>query len=215
MKTPVFAVLSVMLLLGGCSSEGGDWESFLNAATQYWNSDNAVSIEQASAIPFATLGMREDGGPQQVFVLATDDDGVRLWTSSGHVSLQTRDGRIIRTAGLGTDQSSHNADSTAPEAWLTPHRYAWSADFPDIGRYSVAIACRVAPAGSDPIQILGKTFNTVRVDESCESPSLSWSFANTYWVSAKTGRVWRSIQHINPNGPELEVELLRPPVGDR
>lgn len=209
-------VLAAAMALAGCSSDGGDWNELLTASLHYWNSDSDhVSIEEAAQIPFATLGIRIDGGPEQVLVLATDDDGVRLWTSSGHVSLETRDGRVIRTSGFGTDLSAHIASDNGVEDWLQPHAYAWVADFHDLGRYSVQMSCRVAPQGRDSIKILGKVLDTVRVDEHCESAGVNWNIENTYWVSPRTRRVWRSIQHFHPNGPEIEVEYLRPPEGDR
>ena len=203
-------------MLAGCSSDGGDWSSLVGAARVAWEGGaNAVNIDQAAAIPFATLGLRLDQGQEQILILATDDDGVRLWTAPGHVSLVTQDGRILRTAGLGTDLTARSTVQRGDEDWTHRHRYDWTADFNDLGQYSIAIRCDVAPEGADSIEILGKTFETIRIAESCESSSMDWRFENTYWVSPESGRVWRSIQHVHPKGPVLEVEYLRPPAGDR
>ena len=208
--------VSIALFLTGCSSNGGDWDQILRATEQIWSGSNdRVSIERASAIPYATLGLKLDDGPEQMLILATDDGGVRLWTSSGHVSLVIQGDRIIRTSGLGTDLTGHSGPVDTAENWLKPHVSEWQGDFPDLGHYSVRISCRNERATPDPIKILGQIFETARVNEDCESKELGWRFSNTYWVSTETMRVWRSIQHIHPRGPELEIEYLRPPFGNQ
>lgn len=212
LSRPILA-LAVMGLLAGCSSEDSDWMYMAKAARHLWDTrDAAVTLDEASNIPFATLGVRLDGGREQIMVLATDVAGDRLWSSSGGFSLATRYGRVVRTVGLGTDLGGFSSETPSHENWLVPHTLSWKADFPDLGYYSVAVTCDVRPAGKDPITILGQAFDTVRVDESCRADKLGWSFANSYWVSPSTGRVWRSIVHIHPKGPELELEILRPPL---
>ncbi|MEI9997261.1 MAG: YjbF family lipoprotein [Rhizomicrobium sp.] len=202
-------------LLAGCSSEGSDWFSMLKAAREAWDARDApVSLEQAAAIPYATMGIRINGGREQVLLLATDTNGERLWASGAHVAITTRNGRIVRTAGFGTDLTGYQAAAGDPSGWTRPHSFTWNADFADRGIYSVPVVCRMVPAGPDPITILGKQLDTIRVDESCRAERLDWSFANSYWVSAATGRVWRSIQNVHPNGLTLEIELLRPPLSE-
>jgi hypothetical protein len=206
--------LASAIALAGCSSDNGDdWLNLLQAARASWeNRDAPVKLNDAAAIPFATLGIRVDGGHEQILILAVDTNGERLWTSSASVAITTLHGRITRTAGFTTDLSGYIANSRTLEDWSQPHRYAWSADFADLGFYSVPIVCEVAPGGPDPVEILGSRIDTLRVDEACRSEKLDWSFQNSYWVSRTTGRVWRSIQHVHPKGPTLEIELLRPPL---
>jgi hypothetical protein len=210
------AALACLAALSACSSEGGgDWLTMLKAAQITWeNRDAAAELNEVAAIPYATLGIRIDGGREQIVILATDSNGDRLWTSAARISLTTRRGRIVATSGFGTDLSGYASTQGSPLDWTTPHSYTWSADFPDLGLYSVTIKCDVTPAGRDPIEILGKTFDTIRVDERCRSDRQDWTFSNTYWVSSETGRVWRSIQHFHPHGPELEIEFLRPPLSE-
>lgn len=200
-------------LLGGCSSEGSDWETLFSAARGAWDDRGAaVSLNEAAAIPYATIGVRLDGGRQQIAILAMDTAGERLWASGGKVALTTRNGRIVRTAGFGTDLNSSSASSPGTD-WSRVQDYTWVADFMDLRRFSVPIVCRDTPAGAEPITILGQQFDTFRVDEHCTSDQLGWSFDNTYWVSGETGRVWRAVQHIHPKGVVLEIEILRPPLG--
>ena len=201
-------------LLGACSSDGGnDWSAVLTAVRTSWSSGNAsVSLDAAAAIPYATLGVRfSDGGPEQILLLATETPGERLWSAPPKAAILVRQGRVVETAGQQFNLSGSSISATLGSSWATPRQVHWTADFVDLGLYSVAIDCRDLSGGVDPVSILGKTIDTVRVDENCRSEQLDWTFTNTFWVSAKTGRVWRSIQFIHPKVAPLELEILRPP----
>ena len=211
------ALLGCVLVLGpllaGCSSEGsGDWSALIDIARQSWEQrDGAVPLSEASAIPFATLGVRMGGASERLLILATDSNGERLWTSAARVALTTRRGRIVATAGLGNDLSGYYSDTAFRTDWKSRRRIAWTADFADLGLYSVVIDCDDVPVGTEKIKILGREIITLRVDEKCQSSQLDWSFTNTYWVSQISDRVWRSIQHVHPKLETLEIELLRTP----
>lgn len=213
-KAGRYAALALAGLLAGCSSDGGgDWMAMFQAARTSWEErDAAVALQDAASIPYATLGVRIDGGREQMLILALDNNGERLWTSGAHVAISTRQGRIVRTSGFGADLTGYGAAQGSAASWSQPHRYSWTADFKDLGYYSLPVNCDVTPAGPDPITILGKQFDTIRVDETCRADKIDWTFTNTYWVSAQSGRVWRAIEHFHPKGPELEIEILRPPL---
>jgi group 4 capsule polysaccharide lipoprotein GfcB/YjbF len=208
------AALGLGLTLGGCSSDGGgDWSDMLHAARDAWdNRDAPVAVDQAAAIPYATLGIRIDGAREQILVLAMDSAGERLWASSAHIAITTRLGRIVQTAGFGHDLSGFSIVEGSPLDWTVPHGYTWSADLADLGYYALPIHCEMVPAGKDPIEIFGKTFDTIRVDETCRAEKIDWTFNNAYWVNPETGRVWRAIEHVHPKGPAIEIRLLRPPL---
>ena len=208
------AALGLGLALGGCSSDGGgDWLAMLRATRTAWDERDApVAVDQAAAIPYATLGIRIDGAREQILVLAMDNAGERLWASSAHIAITTRLGRIVQTAGLGHDLGGFRVMEGSPLDWTIAHNYIWNADLADLGYYALPIHCAMAPAGKDPIEIFGKTFDTVRVDETCHAEKIDWSFTNSYWVNPDTGRVWRAIEHVHPKGPVLEIRLLRPPL---
>jgi hypothetical protein len=219
MKSPIPSGLRSVILaacaaaLAGCSSDGGgDWIALLSLARTSWeNRDAPVALEEAAAIPFATVGVRIGDAHEQILVLATDSHGERLWVAHTQVAMTTRGGRIVATAGLPFNVAGYSAANGTAANWSAPHSVRWSVDFPDLGLYSVAVACEDRPAGSDPITILGRQLDTMRVDETCRSEQLQWSFTNTYWVSEASGRVWRSTQYIHPKMDPLTIQILRPP----
>jgi hypothetical protein len=207
---------AAIFLMGGmtcaCSSEGNDWAGLFNIAMGSWRQAD-VQLNEAAAISYATLGVRIGDGPERIMILSTDSRGERLWTASG-VALSTRFGRIVSTAGFAGNLSSSALAAASAPSWKTARQYGWTADFADIGAYSIRIECRSRPAGEETINILGKDLRTLRVDESCASAQLKWNFDNVYWVDPQSERVWRSIQHIHPRGDSLEIELLRPPQSE-
>jgi hypothetical protein len=79
------------------------------------------------------------------------------------------------------------------------------------GTYNVTLSCRGTSAGPHLIKILGKSLQTLQVNESCQCLSCEWRFTDNYWLDQKTGMVWRARQHINPQGDVIDSEILRPP----
>jgi hypothetical protein len=215
-----FAVPAAALgtfLLTGCTPIQSDYSEYFQVVKQTFSAsfnNHSISREQAAEIPYASIGYRLNDGPQLMLVLATDTNGQQLWTSSSHVVILTQDGRVTRTVGLPHDLGmltpvrgpSFPSPATALEG---PSLNYLVADFPDIGSYSVSIACRLAAKDRETIAILGQSLDTVRVDEVCQSTN--WQFRNSYWLDTKTKFVWRSLNHISPKGDTLEIEVFRPP----
>lgn len=197
--------------LGGCSSDGSaDFRSFTSIIKLAFAPAQRVTIKQASAIPYATIGVRLGGGPQAIGTLATDDGAQRLWAIGAKIMIATtRDGQIQRTVGL-----PHNLSwmiPSGPSATSARRRTGWSADFADLAVYSVNIQCEEILFGNVRIPILGKLVTTRRSNVRCEAPQLKWTFQNTYWTDPQTGLVWKSIQYIHPKLDPIEIETLRPP----
>lgn len=161
------------------------------------------------------MGFRLDGGNQNLLVLATNSGGELLWTGPSHAVIVTRDGRIVRTVGLGHDLASltmRNAAAPPPGAAVRgPFASTRLEDFPELGLYGALVSCRAHLVGRQRIDILGQAITTNRVDESCHSQAPDWSFVDSYWVDPDNGLVWRSRQHVHPKGGEIETEVFRPP----
>jgi hypothetical protein len=208
------AALAIALTAAGCSSDSGsDWSSVFSMVKGYWRGAETVSLQQASAIPFASIGVRIGDGSQVIFVLASDSSGERLWVAGQRAALTTRDGRITRSAGLGHDLTGFvptpGLFGGGPQEWSDRH-IEWSVDYADIHSYSLQIQCTQRRTGIEAVVLLGKSIRTLRVDEICQAPSTGWQFTNSFWVDPDSGFVWRSIQYIRPDLDPLEIETLRP-----
>lgn len=210
-----------LLFLTACSSSGSSdyaqyWEMMRQSVSGTFGK-SSITLQQAADIPYASMGWRLNGGPQNIIVLASDNGQEQMWTSAARIVLVTKDGRIKRTVGLPHDLAAlaprTNEDLKAPAlAAKDPHPQQYTADFPDAGIYGAQIVCRAVSKGARAITILGQRIATTRIEENCGSQSQRWSFTNIYWVDAKTGFVWRSRQSIHPGGDMLETEIFRPPA---
>lgn len=210
----------LLLLLAACSSSGPSdysqyWEMMKQSVSGTFGK-SSITLQQAAGIPYASMGWRLNGGPQNIIVLASDNGGEQMWTSAARVVLVTKSGRIKRTVGLSHDiaalEPRNTEDFMSPAAAAkSPHPQQYSADFPDAGFYGAQIKCRATSKGARAITILEQRVATIRIEEACSSPALRWSFTNVYWTDPQTGFVWRSRQTIHPAGDTLETEIFRPP----
>lgn len=207
---------AALLGLTACSNTtfgGGVMGQMYRLARAEWRGEGRnVTLAQAASVPYASMGVRLDDGRQTMIVLAGGTHGERLWTSAARIALTTKNGRIVRTAGLPHNLSGYQTVRVIHDI---DGRWAvhWLADFADLGLYSVPISCQDQKTGPETITILGKAIHTIRTNERCisDSEQLNWSFHNTYWRDPESGLTWRSIQHIHPHGAAIETEILRPP----
>lgn len=220
-RLSALAGLSLALLAAGCSSgQSGNsnysqlWQLARQSLTASMGKAR-VTREQAAAIPYASMGVIQEGANQFLLVLGTDSGGEQLWTSAAKVVIVTRDGRIVRTLGLDHDLSGVTArGGTAPspaQAIQGPFATTRLEDFPELGMYGVIVSCNARAAGRQTIKILGQAIATMRVDESCRSRKPEWAFTDNFWVDLDNGQVWRSRQHVHPKAGFIETEIFRPP----
>ena len=219
-RTTACGALALMAAACGSSNSGNtSYAQFFKVARQSLSASFGnvrVTREQAAAIAYASLGVTVDGGNQGLLVLATDSGGDLLWTSAAHVVIVTRDGRIVRTVGLGRDLASATSrDQSGSPPPAAAARAAFSSirleDFPDLGLYGVRVSCRTTLAGRQSVKILGQAIATLRIEEACNSRNPDWSFTDIFWVDKDSGFVWRSRQNVHPKGTLVETEIFRPP----
>jgi group 4 capsule polysaccharide lipoprotein GfcB/YjbF len=174
----------------------------------------SVGRDEAAQIPFASIAVRSDKGPQLLLVLATDTAGDLLWTSAARIALVTRAGRIVKTAGFSDNLAATRFLSDDPLA--TPNGAVMQSsriiDLPDAGSYSVPVTSTYSIENIETIEILGTSLRTIPMIETNYCPALNWTFQNRFWRDPDTAFVWRSMQTVSPKGPTLTVEVLRPPA---
>jgi hypothetical protein len=220
MNTARLLPLVSALLLSGCSSQTSVWNQYFQVLRESYRNTTGrgvVTMQQAAAIPYATLAYRADGGNEMLLVLATDTQGDLLWTAASRVVLLTRDGRILQSVGLPHNRggmaaaASGSALPPPAQALQGAYRSTRLVDFPDAGLHGVQLNCITTAQRAELVTILGTALATRRVDERCESRTPRWSFTDSYWVDPNGGFVWQSLQHLHPSGPVMRVKILRPP----
>lgn len=215
------ALIASLTLLCACSSDSdSDVSSSLDLAKALWKgatTSESVTREQAAAIPYASIGYRVGDGAQQLLVEEGAFGPDIMWTSASHVVVGTRGGRVVRTVGLEKNISHITFINPSQSDWSPVVRgevrnETLRVDFADDGSDFAALSCTLRLVGREKIEILGTAVSTRKMEESCSSNSVTWSFKNIYWIDDNSELVWRSIQNIHPDSPALEVTTLRPPA---
>ena len=178
------SVLALGALVTGCSHfESANYTQYGKLLGQLWNQTSGkVSYDTAALVPYASIGLEVEGEPQNLLVLTTALPHQHLWLSPNHIVVVTRNGRIIRTAGLAENLSDlAYSGQGSPQSALShpgmPQHFI--ADFADLQAYSVSITCVPKPAKAAHIKILGHKINTLRL---ADAAGPFWSLANRLWL---------------------------------
>jgi hypothetical protein len=207
--------LAVLLLMGvaatgtGCGGNS-DMARFGQLIAQRVTNAEGKRIPRdvPAAIPYASMGMQVGASDQGLLVLGTHTPPQAEWYGGESVMIRTRQGRVVRTAGLpfdlgGLEVLPQNARRPGESAVL---RY----DFPELGVFGAVARCSERDAGSETIEIVGARIDTRHIVERCDVAMMGWSFEAEYWRDARTGYVWRSRQHVHPKLPAVTLEVFRP-----
>lgn len=129
--------------------------------------------------------------------------GVTVWRSLDGALISTEDGVLLSTRGFGTDLHSIET-SPLLDAFSRGDGAQYSRLFRMLDGESqigeIRLYCRLELQGSEPVNVLGRIYNTHRVQEVCQTEEGGAPvFENTYWRDS-AGTIWRSRQWA---GPEL------------
>lgn len=167
-----------------------------------------VTRERAADIPYASAGLQLGDGDQGLLVLGTAIPPNLEWYGGEEIMVRTRDGRIVRTAGLPYDLGGLEIEPAPAAAGATSYRLRY--DFPDLGVFGAIGECTVQQTRAATIQILGASLSTQHTTERCSVPSLNWRFQQEFWRDAASRTVWRTRQHLHPRLPAVTLETFRP-----
>ncbi len=200
-------------VLGGCGNDS----DFSQLGGLLWQSVSSVGSEgppveraRAAAVPFASLGVRYGSSGEAMLVLAAKSVDQSEWLGGTQVSIITRDGRIVRTVGLPRNLTGFQGPIADTGTDAAPGSYHYFYDFADRRVFNVIAQCTQRDAGGERISIIGSAHDTRHIVETCHAPQFDWDFQNDYWRDIATGSVWKSVQHIHPDGDPVTIEALRP-----
>lgn len=168
-------------------------------------------------IPYATMAAKLGSGSRSLVVLGRVDGADLHWISADRTVLVTRRGRLIRTAGLPFNLRHTELLAADPLSVGRPEAskvetFKRLVDLTPPDRYGVVITSTLEHLGPREIEIAELRFRTEAYRESCEARDFDWSFENLYWVGRGDGLVWKSVQHIHPSLPPVDLEILKPPA---
>lgn len=133
-------------------------------------------------------------------------NGVETWSSTGYQTISLRDGMMVATRGFGPDLMSSVMPSTAmisTAKGTTTRRYTYldGADQPQ----SLDFTCQLAPAASESIEVMAKSYATRKINEVCSGPQ--GTFTNEYWFDNGTN-IRQSRQFIAPGLNSMFVQKV-------
>src|SRR5882672_5984379 len=203
------SVLLVILLAGCADSDVVQVGDFV--LSSFDTSAQKIPRERVAAIPYATMGMELGPSMQALLVLGTIAQNELDWFAGEQVFIRTRNGRVIRTAGLPYDLGGLrdlSTNSMLRSAGGGSPLQQFSLDFPDLGIFGATAQCSPKDMGDDNVEIFGSRIPTRHIVEHCTVEALKWNFDNEFWKDRMSGYVWRSSQHIHPKSPPLVLEVL-------
>jgi hypothetical protein len=177
--------------------------------------DVPISRSTVTNLPYASIAAKIGKGPKSLLILWRQDRGDLHWLSADDAAIVTRNGRIVKTAGLPETLLETRSLSTDPvgaglESGNQNTIYLREVDLSPPPQFGLLIESKIREIGPRTISIADIEFDTVLFYEHCTARTLNWSFTNRYWVDPADGFVWRSEQTIARGFPPIEVEILKP-----
>lgn len=165
-------------------------------------------IDQVT-VPYAMVGI-ERRGAYASMTLAGQNGPFNSWVTSDSAGVIMRGDIVTATKGLGADLAAADVTGIAEAVRANraatlrrEHRY-----LDGEGRvFGVTYDCTYAPAGAEEITIIGRTYDTDVMTETCVAGDER--FENRYWTGRGDGIVWQSRQWVsNGVGPILFLNLV-------
>src|SRR6266566_3876619 len=124
-----FFCIPLVFLLSACVQDSDVVQAGNFLLNSFDKSAEKIPRERAAAVPYATMGMQLGSSAQALLVLGTITQDELDWFAGEQVFVRTRNGRVIRTAGLpydlgGLRDLSANSTSGGSAISLSPHQFS-------------------------------------------------------------------------------------------
>ena len=217
MQTAFYAV-AVAVLLAGCSQRISELSNTVHIATIGYE-DVVITKQYVKALPYAAIQLKWGQGPRVLSALAFAEGDELKWVTQDKAMIVTQHGRLVRTYGFSHDltYTANIQQDPLPQLlqlwqqknypalrWGTEHDW-------QPGYYSgYKAVSRFQYLGPEQLSILGEPVTLIKFSEHVVYPKLNIEQENTFWLSADTGEVIKSLQFIGPGLPAVEMTLLKP-----
>lgn len=173
----------------------------------------ALTQAQVDAVPFPQIKVTTVSS-EGVMALIRRRDDLQFWVASGKQVLLLRDGLVVRTVGLGADLDGTRWQGQSPfqlGLHRVPEGYRSTRQIDLVGGYrlGIGVTSRMSRKGVETLQILGKPYALLRVDEDVAVDALGFTARNRYWVDPANGFIVQSEQHLTPS-LTLTITQLQP-----
>jgi len=216
---PVIGVLT----LSGCTHVTED----VYATFQHHFSsapDAELSAEEIAELPYTAIYARDGKEPQAVLILGFVDTAGEVarfnFISRSRQTLVMEHGRIVRTDRLGvtladvTNRSEDPLRCIVTEPQVCPDSWTREADIVEPDRAlsnkhsTETIYSSFVNNGRVELALPAETVTAWHVTESGRFEHSGKRFTNEFWLE-EDGHVVKSIQHITPNHPRIELTQIK------
>jgi len=163
-------------------------------------------------IPYASALMKIGKGPKGLIILQENVSDQSIWVSADNVYLVIEDGRVIETRGLPNNLIELNLpplkDSFLSLDKDKKYYYYFSYDQPEL--INLKVEATLANKGLQEVELFVGKKDLYLIEEQLSNEYLGWKVINKYWVDREQ-LVWKSIQHISPILPALNIEITKKP----
>ena len=174
--------------------------------------DQLITKELVENIPYASSLLKIGKGPSGLIILESINSDRYTWLSADEVFLVTRNGRVIKTAGLNNNLIEFNGPNKKTglfnQADGISYSYYFSYDFPYLRNLEVKAI--ISNKGEVRVDLLAGERLLTLIEEEITNDFIGWNAVNKYWIDEE-GFVWKSEQHISPKLPKITLEVTKKP----
>jgi len=209
----------LILILNSCSRQELLSPIFSTSVTSYMSffSDNDETFNRSviDNIPYASALLSFDGQKKSLIILQSITDSTNYWVSSDRVIFKEKQGRLIGTFGLPNDlyhidRPEFNFSLILNNKKNYQHVSYYSFRNPELNNLKVESEYKYIE--KQIIEILGIKKELILVQEEIYSERINWKATNSYWLEPNTHFIWKSIQHISPRLPVINIEITKKPA---
>ena len=174
--------------------------------------DATISPEYVAKLPYACIGAKIGRGQRSLLVLGRYDGEERHWISADRAVVVTRNGRVTRLFGVGSDLKETRdieGDPVASATFNFDGRHSRSVDLVTNNQFGIPVESTFELLGRQTISVLETQHDTVAVVEHCSARTVRWNFENQFWFDFDNGYVWKSVQHFVPERDPIEIEVFK------
>ena len=203
------------LCLPACNSVTADSIETFNRALS--GKVNEIPVAQIRAVTADSLLIKAAGAEALYVKLSSDGRRVNWYGLTEEV--QTSHGRITQLLGFKNDALiplvADDPFATGLMQVTDGTQVLRYVDYPLSYQTGLEQYATYYRGPVENVQILDRVESHQRIDEVIRMPQLNYEAINYYWLDVQSGHVRRSIQHLSPEMPALDITLTRlPPAGD-
>ena len=184
-------------------------EAFNSLKLLVYGDDSSIAPEVIKEIPYASMLVKIGNGPKALMILEKISDDEYTWVSADEIYLVTRNGRIIKTAGLPNNLKEIISPFNGWNSELFKiNDFVSYKTFTDPPLKNLKVVSNYFLNNPAEEDLLFGSKKLKLIEEEIYSGEVGWSETNKYWLD-NDNFVWKSVQYISPRLPKINIEITK------